>query len=71
MRGVDDAVVAACRVFVDTRDGAPAEAYDLAELCCGAVAGRACEAERTLFKSVGNALEALAPAELVWERAAK
>ena len=38
----------------------------LAALCSGAAPGRASRAERTLFKSVGTALEDLAAAELVW-----
>ena len=54
--------------------GAIAEgAFDAAQtqgtleaLCRGASAGRAGDAERTLFKSVGSALEDLAAAELVW-----
>lgn len=89
MREADDAAISACRVYVDTRDGALTEAGDLvqpiaagvlsaddiagdlADLCSGAVPGRASDTERTLFKSVGTALEDLAAAELVWERAAK
>jgi ornithine cyclodeaminase/alanine dehydrogenase-like protein (mu-crystallin family) len=43
-------------------------AGDLADLCRGAVAGRRSEAEVTLFKSVGNAIEDLAAAVLVWQR---
>ena len=46
-------------------------AVELAELCAGTVAGRGSDEEMTLFKSVGTALEDLAAAELVWERAAK
>lgn len=89
MREADDAAIVACRIYVDTRDGALAEAGDLvqpiadgvlsaadiagdlAELCSGSVAARTSDAERTLFKSVGTALEDLAAAELVWERCAK
>lgn len=40
----------------------------LAQLCRGQVAGRQAEHERTVFKSVGNALEDLAAAMLVWGR---
>lgn len=42
---------------------------DLAALCRGQVAGRGAADEITLFKSVGTALEDLAAAELVLERA--
>jgi ornithine cyclodeaminase len=42
-------------------------AGDLAGLCSGATGGRRDEAEITLFKSVGTALEDLAAAALVWE----
>jgi ornithine cyclodeaminase len=42
----------------------------LAELCQGARAGRAGDAEITLFKSVGTALEDLAAAELVFDAVA-
>ena len=38
----------------------------LADLCTGRRTGRADAAQRTLFKSVGSALEDLAAAELVW-----
>lgn len=89
MRESDDAAVAACRVYVDTFEGALAEAGDLVQpiekgvlsrddilgelagLCAGAVPGRTADNQKTLFKSVGTALEDLAAAELVWERAAK
>ena len=46
-------------------------AGELSELCTGAVRGRLTDDEKTLFKSVGTALEDLAAAELVWERAQK
>jgi ornithine cyclodeaminase len=46
-------------------------AGELSELCTGAVSGRLTASEKTLFKSVGTALEDLAAAELVWERARK
>ena len=39
----------------------------LAELCCGAQVGRGADAECTLFKAVGTALEDLAAAELVFD----
>ena len=42
----------------------------LADLCRGTVAGRRSQHERTVFKSVGTALEDLAAAILVYEQAA-
>lgn len=83
MREVDGETVRTARVYVDTREGALAEAGDLiqaqaegqfdfaqvqgdlSELCKGTVHGRKTEAEITLFKSVGTALEDLAAATLV------
>jgi ornithine cyclodeaminase/alanine dehydrogenase-like protein (mu-crystallin family) len=83
MREVDSDTVAAARVYVDTREGALAEAGDLVqardegrfdfksvqgdlfELCRKKVHGRKTEAEITLFKSCGTALEDLAAATLV------
>jgi ornithine cyclodeaminase/alanine dehydrogenase-like protein (mu-crystallin family) len=83
MREVDGDTVAAARVYVDTREGALAEAGDLIqardegrfdfknvqgdlfELCRAKVHGRKTEAEITLFKSCGTALEDLASATLV------
>ena len=83
MREVDGDTVAAARVYVDTREGALAEAGDLIqardegrfdfknvqgdlfELCRGKVLARKTEAEITLFKSCGTALEDLAAATLV------
>jgi len=41
----------------------------LADLCLGTRPGRSDAGERTLFKAVGNALEDLAAAELVFEKA--
>jgi len=41
----------------------------LADLCRGSVAGRTSDDERTVFKSVGTALEDLAAAVLVYESA--
>jgi ornithine cyclodeaminase/alanine dehydrogenase-like protein (mu-crystallin family) len=83
MREVDGDTVAVARVYVDTREGALAEAGDLIqardegrfdfknmqgdlfELCRKKVHGRKTEAEITLFKSCGTALEDLAAATLV------
>jgi ornithine cyclodeaminase len=87
MRETDGDVVQRSRVFVDTRDGAQAEAgdllqardegkfdfaaiqADLSELCRGTVKGRGTPSEITLFKSVGTALEDLATAIMVYQKA--
>ena len=42
----------------------------LAQLCRGERAGRTGDAERTVFKAVGSALEDLTAATLVWQDAA-
>jgi ornithine cyclodeaminase len=88
MRETDGDVVAKARVYVDTRDGALAEAGDLlqardegkfdfaqiqgdlTDLCRGAVQGRKTPAEITLFKSCGTAIEDLATAIMVYQKAA-
>lgn len=76
MREADRAAVRRARVFIDT-DAALAEAGDLTQaapvavqgslftLCRGETPGRVGDAEITLFKSVGSAIEDLAAAELV------
>ncbi len=87
MRETDGESVQRSRVFVDTRDGALAEAGDLLqardegkfdfaavqgdlfELTRGTVKGRGSAAEITLFKSVGTALEDLATAIMVYQKA--
>ena len=86
MRETDGAAVGMARVFVDTREGAAAEAGDLiqaeaeghfkftdiqgdlTELCTGTMMGRKTDAEITLFKSCGTALEDLAAAAMVYLR---
>ncbi|MGH6820583.1 MAG: ornithine cyclodeaminase family protein, partial [Methylocella sp.] len=88
MRETDGEAVKRSRVFVDTRDGALAEAGDLLqareegkfdfkdvqadlfELCRGTAKGRGSPEEITLFKSVGTALEDLATAIMVYQKAA-
>jgi ornithine cyclodeaminase/alanine dehydrogenase-like protein (mu-crystallin family) len=87
MREADDAALRRARLFIDTKaaleeggdvalgllGGAIQRAdivADLAALCRGAP-GRQNEAEITLFKSVGTAIEDLAAAMLVWRRAAE
>jgi ornithine cyclodeaminase len=87
MRESDDACLQRARVFVDTREGALADAGDLLqpiaagtfdpadiaadlfELTRGERAGRRFYDQITLFKSTGSALEDLAAAQLVVERA--
>ena len=86
MRETDAEAVARARVYVDTRDGAGAEAGDLIqakaegqfefdrvqgdlfELSRGTKMGRKTDAEITLFKSCGTALEDLATAQMVYLR---
>ena len=88
MRETDAQVVARASVYVDTRDGALAEAGDLLQardegkfdfarikgdlfdLCRGKVAGRRSAEEITLFKSCGTAIEDLATAIMVYQKAA-
>lgn len=81
MREADDDAVRGATVFIDT-EAALAEAGDivrplaggaltavsgtLAQLCRGEAAGRRRAAERTVFKSVGSALEDLAAAALIY-----
>ena len=87
MRETDAEVVARSSVYVDTRDGALAEAGDLLQardegtfdfasikgdlfdLCRGKVKGRASEDEITLFKSAGTAIEDLATAVMLYQKA--
>jgi len=53
----------------DLRDTSAAEAVELGELSSGARAGRASEAQITVYKSVGVAAEDAAAAALVLRRA--
>jgi ornithine cyclodeaminase len=87
MRETDADVVARASVYVDTHDGALAEAGDLlqardegrfdfasikgdlADLCRGKARGRASEGEITLFKSAGTAIEDLATAIMLYQKA--
>ncbi|MCX7349726.1 MAG: ornithine cyclodeaminase family protein [Alphaproteobacteria bacterium] len=87
MRETDSQVVARSSVYVDTHDGALAEAGDLlqardegrfdfadvkgdlAELCRGKVKGRSSAEEITLFKSAGTAIEDLATAIMLYQKA--
>jgi ornithine cyclodeaminase len=87
MRETDGDVVARASVYVDTHDGALAEAGDLlqardegkfdfanvkgdlAALCGGTVKGRDTAEEITLFKSAGTAIEDLATAIMLYQKA--
>ena len=87
MRETDGDVVARSSVYVDTRDGALAEAGDLIQardegkfdfadikgdlfdLCRDKVQGRTSPEEITLFKSAGTAIEDLATAIMVYQKA--
>lgn len=87
MRETDGEVVARAAVYVDTREGALAEAGDLLQardegkfdfadlrgdlfdLCRGTVAGRSSDSEITLFKSAGTAIEDLATAIMLYQKA--
>lgn len=87
MRETDAEVVARSCVYVDTREGALAEAGDLLQaqaegkfdfadikgdlfdLCRGRVKGRTSESDITLFKSAGTAIEDLATAIMLYQKA--
>ncbi len=87
MRETDGNVVQRSHVYVDTYEGALAEAgdllqarnegkfdfasvrADLAELCRGEKPGRTDDADITLFKSCGTAIEDLATAVMVYRKA--
>ncbi|WP_395689136.1 ornithine cyclodeaminase family protein [Aestuariivirga sp.] len=87
MRETDAETVARSSVYVDTREGALAEAGDLLqardegrfdfasirgdlfELCRGTVKGRQSADEITLFKSAGTAIEDLATAIMLYQKA--
>ncbi|MEY3082368.1 MAG: hypothetical protein RJA94_2353 [Pseudomonadota bacterium] len=87
MRETDADVVARSSVYVDTRDGALAEAGDLLQardegkfdfkdvkgdlfdLCRGKAKGRSSADEITLFKSAGTAIEDLATAIMLYQKA--
>ena len=87
MRETDAETVARAAVYVDTREGALAEAGDLIqardegrfdfaqirgdlfELCRGTVKGRKTAEEITLFKSAGTAIEDLATAIMLYQKA--
>jgi ornithine cyclodeaminase/alanine dehydrogenase-like protein (mu-crystallin family) len=74
-RELDDAALGMVRLFVDSREGtlresgdviaAPGPVTELGEALLGRAPGRSNDAEITLFKSVGVAVEDLVAAELV------
>ena len=84
-RELDSEVVRRARVFVDRRESALAEAGDLlvaqeegawdgamtelADVVAGTSAGRTSDDEITLFESLGLAIEDLAAARALYERA--
>lgn len=80
MRELDDDALGGARVFVDQREAALAEAGELrhmrardvteiGEVLAGRAAGRRTDRERTIFKSVGNAIQDLVVASHAYERA--
>jgi len=78
-RELDDACVRGARIIVDSREAAMRESGDviaagridgeLGQVVSGAVAGRATREEVTIFKSLGMAVEDVATAKWVYERA--
>ena len=79
-RELDGATMRGARIVVDQREGALEEAGELAglgaddvveigEVLSGKVPGRTWPGERTVFKSVGNGIQDLVVASLVYERA--
>lgn len=80
MRELDDATLRGARVFVDQREAALAEAGELqgmtaadvaeiGEVLAGRAPGRHDRDERTIFKSVGSAIQDLVVGARVYERA--
>ena len=80
MRELDEETVRGARIVVDQRSGALAEAgelrgltpgdvVELGEVLAGSAPGRESEAQRTIFKSVGNAVQDLVVAAHAFERA--
>ena len=80
MRELDEAAMRGARIVVDQRVPALAEAGELqgvraedvveiGEIVAGTAPGRRSASERTVFKSVGNAIQDLVVASRVYERA--
>ena len=78
-RELDDAVLRAARIYVESREAATRESGDIVaagrvdaeigEVVTGAVRGRETAGELTLFKSVGVAVEDVVTADLVFQKA--
>lgn len=78
-RELDDAVMQQARLFVDSRvaaemesgdvQAAPQPAVEIGEVIIGAQPGRTADSDITLFKSVGIAVEDVATANLVYQKA--
>ena len=78
-RELDDVVLAASKIYVDSREAAMVESGDvidaghifaeIGEVVSGVKPGRQTEEEITLFKSLGCAVEDIAAAALVFKRA--
>jgi ornithine cyclodeaminase len=80
MRELDDETLRGARLVVDQRAAALAEAgelrgrradelVELGEILSGRAPGRSDDRERTIFKSVGNAIQDLVVAARAFERA--
>ncbi|HEX3102481.1 MAG TPA: ornithine cyclodeaminase family protein [Pyrinomonadaceae bacterium] len=77
-RELDDDVLAASKIFVDSREAAMVESGDviaaghifaeIGEVVAGTLPGRQSEDEITLFKSLGAAVEDIAAADLVYRK---
>ena len=78
-RELDDDALVASKIFVDSREAAIVESGDviaaghifaeIGEVVAGMRAGRESDDEITLFKSLGQAVEDIAAADLVYKRA--
>jgi len=79
-RELDGATMSGATIFVDQRDAALAEAGDLSglqavdvreigDVVAGLAPGRSAPEERTVFKSVGNAIQDLVVAAAIYDRA--
>lgn len=80
MRELDDATLSGARIFVDQREAAlheagelqgraPDEIVEIGEVIAARAPGRRSASERTVFKSVGNAVQDLVVAARAYERA--
>ena len=80
-RELDDAILRAARIYVESREAATRESGDviaagrvhaeIGEVVMGAMRGRETAGELTLFKSVGVAVEDVVTADLVYQKARK